>query len=59
MLVRQGVDPVEQAREKKRRDKTLKFSAYCDQFVELYLQSNWVDTWPEAMRILENVLKPR
>jgi integrase len=59
MLVRQGVDPVEQAREKKRRDKVLNFSAYCDQFVELYLQSNWVDTWPEQLRILENVLKPR
>jgi integrase len=59
MLVRQGVDPVEQARVKKRRDRVLNFSAYCDQFVELYLQSNWVDTWPEAMRILENVLKPR
>ena len=59
MLVRQGVDPVEEAREKKRRDKVLNFSAYCDQFVELYLQSNWVDSWPEAMRVVETVFKPR
>lgn len=59
MLVRQGADPVEEAREKKRRDKVLNFSAYCDQFVELYLQSNWVDSWPEAMRVVESVFKPR
>ena len=37
MLVRQGIDPVEEARERKRRDKVLNFSAYCDQFVELDL----------------------
>ena len=59
MLVKQGVDPVEEARNAKRREKVLNFSSYCDQFVELYLQSNWPDTWPEQMRILENVLKPR
>jgi integrase len=59
MLVRQGVDPVEAQREAKRRDKALNFSNYCDQFVELYLQPNWPDTWPEAMRTLENVAKPR
>lgn len=59
MLVRQGVDPVEQARNAKRREKMLNFSSFCDQFVELYLQSNWPDTWPEQQRILENVLKPR
>jgi integrase len=59
MLVKQGVDPVEEARNAKRREKVLNFSAYCDQFVELYLQSNWPDTWPEQLRILENVLKPR
>lgn len=59
MIIRQGVDPVEEAREAKRREKLLNFSAYCDQFVELYLQSNWPDTWPEAMRVLENVVKPR
>ena len=59
MLVRQGVDPVEEAREKKRRDKVLNLSAYCDQFVELYLQSHWVDSWPEAMQVVESVFKPR
>jgi hypothetical protein len=59
MIIRQGVDPVEEAREAKRREKLLNVSAYCDQFVELYLQSNWPDTWPEAMRVLENVVKPR
>lgn len=59
MLVRQGIDPVEEAREKKRRDRALNFAAYCDQFVELYLQSHWVDSWPEAMRIVETVFKPR
>jgi integrase len=59
MLVKQGVDPVEEARSAKRREKVLNFSTYCDQFVELYLQSNWPDTWPEQQRIIENVLKPR
>lgn len=59
MLVRQGVDPVEEARNAKRREKVLNFSSYCDQFVELYLLANWPDTWPEQQRILENVLKPR
>lgn len=58
-IVRQGVDPVEEQREAKRKEKALNFSAYCDQFVELYLQPNWPDTWPEAMRTLENVVKPR
>ena len=58
MLVRQGVDSVEEARDAKRRTKLLNFFAYCDQFVELYLQSNWVDSWPEALRVLENAIKP-
>ena len=59
LQVRQGVDPVEQQREAKRKEKALNFSAYCDLFVDLYLQPNWPDTWPEAMRTLENVAKPR
>ncbi len=59
MLVRQGIDPVEQQREAKRREKALNFSVYCDLFVDLYLQPNWPDTWPEAMRTLQNVAKPR
>lgn len=58
-VVRQGVDPVEAQREAKRKEKALNFSAYCDLFVELYLQPHWPDTWPEAMRALENVIKPR
>lgn len=58
-IVRQGIDPVEQQREAKRQERALNFSSYCDLFVELYLQSNWPDTWPEAMRALENVVKPR
>ena len=59
MIVRQGIDPVEQQREAKRKEKALNFSAYCDMFVDLYLQPHWPDTWPEAMRTLENVAKPR
>ncbi|HQS96098.1 MAG TPA: site-specific integrase, partial [Novosphingobium sp.] len=59
MVVKQGVDPVEEQREAQRKEKTLNFTAYCDQFVELYLQPHWPDTWPEAMRTLENVVKPR
>lgn len=59
MLVKQGVDPVEEARNAKRREKILNFSSYCDQFVELYLQSNWPDTWREQLRIIEKVFKPR
>jgi integrase len=59
MLVRQGIDPVEQQREAKRRENALNMARYCDLFVELYLQPNWPDTWPEAMRTLENVVKPR
>jgi integrase len=59
MLVRQGVDPVEQAREAKRQSHVLNFAKYCDQFVELYLRPNWTDSWVEAMRVLETVAKPR
>lgn len=59
MIVRQGVDPVEEQREAKRKEKALNVSAYCDYFVDLYLQPHWPDTWPEAMRTLENVVKPR
>jgi integrase len=58
MVVRQGIDPVEQQREATRKEKALNFSTYCDLFVDLYLKSNWPDTWPEAMRTLENVAKP-
>jgi hypothetical protein len=58
-IVRQGVDPVEQSREKKRRETALNFSVYCDLFVDLYLRSHWPDTCPEAMRVLEAVAKPR
>jgi integrase len=59
MVVRQGVDPVEAQREARRREKALNVAAYCDFFVDLYLQPHWPDTWPEAMRTLENVAKPR
>ena len=59
MIVRQGIDPVEAQREMKRKEKALNVSAYCDFFVDLYLQPHWPDTWPEAMRTLENVIKPR
>lgn len=59
MIVRQGIDPVEAQREAKRKEKALNFSAYCDLFVDLYLQPHWPDTWPEALRTLENVVKPR
>jgi hypothetical protein len=56
IVVRHGVDPVEEQREANRREKAFNFSAYCDQFVELFLQPHWPDTWPEAMRTLENVV---
>ena len=59
MIVRLGIDPVEAQREAKRKEKALNVSAYCDFFVDLYLQPHWPDTWPEAMRTLENVVKPR
>ncbi len=59
MIVRQGIDPVEAQREAKRKEKALNIAAYCDFFVDLYLQPHWPDTWPEAMRTLENVVKPR
>ena len=59
MIVRQGIDPVEAQREAKRKEKALNIAAYCDVFVDLYLQPHWPDTWPEAMRTLENVVKPR
>ena len=59
MIVRQGIDPVQAQREAKRKEKALNVSAYCDFFVDLYLQPHWPDTWPEAMRTLENVVKPR
>jgi integrase len=59
LLVRQGVEPVDQAREARRREQALAFAKYCDQFVELYLRPHWPDTWMDAMRIVEKVLKAR
>ena len=59
VVVRRGIDPVEEAREARRREKVLNFTANCDLFVDLYLSSNWPRTWPEAMRVLENIAKPR
>ena len=50
MIVRQGIDPVEEQREAKRKEKALNFSAYCDMFVDLYLQPHWPDTWSRAER---------
>jgi integrase len=59
LLVRQGVDPVEQVREKIRKERAHQISTYCDQFLELYLRPSWPDTWYDAMRILEVAVKPR
>lgn len=59
IVVRQGIDPVEQQRDARAKERALNFATYCDLFVDCYLKSNWPDTWPEAMRTLENVAKPR
>lgn len=62
--VRQGVDPVEAAKQSRdeqdrARIKTqrLAFDAYADQFVELYLKSNWLDTWKTGQGTLK-AIKP-
>jgi hypothetical protein len=39
LLVRQGVDPVEEARNAKRRAKVLNVSAYGEQFIEIRVEA--------------------
>jgi hypothetical protein len=56
-LVRQGGDPREDARQRRKAAVTLAFSDYADFFVERYLKVNW-KTWREAERILNRDVKP-
>lgn len=57
--VYQGIDPVLAKREAQRRKDTLSVSAYCNQFLDLYLKENWKGTWHRAECTLENVVIPR
>jgi integrase len=52
LLVAQGVDPLDQARERRREAVDLAFAAYVDTFVSSYLKSRWKD-WVGAERMLK------
>lgn len=67
--VRQGIDPVEEERQKvekeaqdavdavriEKENEVLAFGAYAETFVDLYLKSNWKDSWGDGKRILKTV----
>lgn len=57
-FVRQGVDPADVERERRRQSVTLAFGDYADRFVTLYLKANWTDSWREGQRILNVNVKP-
>lgn len=57
-LVRQGIDPADAERERRREAVTLAFSEYADRFVELYLKEHWADSWAEGRRIIDKNIKP-
>jgi len=57
-LVRQGIDPADAERERRRKAVTLAFSDYADRFVDLYLKEHWTDSWSEGRRIIDRNIKP-
>ena len=57
-FVRQGIDPADIARGRRRQSVTLAFGDYADRFIELYLKENWPDSWREGQRILNVNVKP-
>lgn len=58
VFVRQGVDPSDVERRRRREAVTLAFGDYADRFVDLYLKEHWRDSWKEGKRILDKNVKP-
>lgn len=56
-LVRQGVDPREDQRQKRKAAVTLAFDQYSNAFIEGYLEVHW-KRWKEAKRILDRDIVP-
>lgn len=56
-LIRQGVDPREEQRQRRKAAVTLAFDDYADFFVERYLKVKW-KRWNEAERILKRDVVP-
>lgn len=56
-LVRQGSDPREDQRQRRRAAVTLAFEDYADSFVQGYLKERW-KRWQEAERILKRDIVP-
>lgn len=56
-LVRQGTDPREDERKRRKAAVTLAFEDYANFFVEGYLKASW-GTWQEGERILNRDIKP-
>lgn len=56
-LVRQGLDPREDQRQRRKAAVTLAFEDYVDFFVERYLKVKW-KSWREAERILKRDMVP-
>jgi len=56
--VHQGVDPVEEAKERERLASTMGFASYVETFTDGYLKTEWGDSWPQAKRQLEMHVVP-
>ena len=56
--VHQGIDPVEEERERQRLAATMGFASYVETFTEGYLKTEWGDSWPQAKRQLEMHVVP-
>ncbi len=57
IMVRQGVDPAEASKTRRRQAVDLAFSSYADQFVDLYLKDRWKD-WKLGEAVIKNHVKP-
>lgn len=58
-LVDQGVDPVEEQKERRRKEATLGFAAYVETFSSGYLETEWGSSWRQAKRQLEMHCVPK
>lgn len=56
--VKRGIDPVDAERERIRKRETQEFEKYVERFADLYLKSEWPDSWQDANARLVNHVVP-
>lgn len=56
--VKRGIDPVAAERERVRKRETQAFEKYVERFADLYLKSEWADSWEDAKARLVNHVVP-